>query len=81
MLYEDPPDRVRESLRDTPPGDWFVFETFAADGSLAVGIARGKPDPSLVLVIYQGLSESVARDAARRLTGWHRGQGRNIAAE
>jgi hypothetical protein len=75
---DDDPDRVRERLRGAAPGDWFVFETFAADGSLAVGVARGAPDPSAVLVVYEGLSEAVAADAAAGLARWHRSQGRRI---
>jgi hypothetical protein len=81
VSYDDDPDRVRDRLRDTAPGDWFVFETFAADGSLAVGVARGTPDPSLVLTVYRDLPESVARAAARGLARWHRSQGRDIAAD
>jgi hypothetical protein len=48
-LYEDDPERER--LRQAVSGDWFVFETFAADGSLAIGMNRGEPDPRLVLVV------------------------------
>ena len=76
--YEDDPERVGERLRMTMPGHWFAFETFAADGSLAVGVDRGRPDPSLFLVVYEGLSEGVARAAAEGLARWHRGQGRDI---
>ncbi len=67
MPDQDSPDRIQERLTETPPGDWFVFETFAADGSLAVGVAQGHPDPSVVLIVYQGLPEPVARAAARDL--------------
>lgn len=79
MPNQDSPDRIREWLTETPPGDWFVFETFAADGSLAVGVAQGDPDPTAVLIVYQGLTEPVARAAAHDLDGWHRSQGRDIA--
>ena len=78
FTYEDDPERVREHLRRTTPGDRFVFETFAADGLLAVGGVRGKPDPRLVLAVYEGLTEPVARAAAAGLARWYRGQGRNI---
>ena len=81
MHDDDDPDRVRERLRRTAPGDWFVFETFAADGSLAVGIAQGAPDPSLLLVVYEGLSEAAAKAAAQSLARWHRSQGRRIAVD
>ncbi len=77
-LYEDDPERVRERLRWTLPGDWFVFETVAADGSLAIGIVEGAPDPSLLLVVYERLSEAVAEEAAQGLARWYRGRGRDI---
>ena len=77
--YQNDPDRVRPLLRETPPGDWFVFETVAADGGLAVGLAQGPPDPGLVLVVYRGLTQPVAAAAARGLARWHRRHGRNIA--
>jgi hypothetical protein len=79
MLYEDDPELVRERLRRMLPGDWYVFEAFSADGSLAIGVARGTPDPSLVLVIYEGLSEAAAKAAANGLTRWKHSQGRNSA--
>ncbi len=77
-LYEDDSDLVRERLRRTMPGDWYVFETVSADGSLAVGVAQGTPNPNFVLVVYDGLSEAVAEAAARGLAQWYRSQGRNI---
>lgn len=77
-LYEDDPQRVRERLRQAVSGDWFVFETFAADGSLAIGMNRGEPDPRLVLVVYEGLSQTVAEAAAYGLARWYHRQGRNI---
>jgi hypothetical protein len=77
--YDDDPERVREHLLRTVPGDWFVFETFAADGSLAVGIAHGAPDPRQIMVVYESLSKTEAEAAAQGLARWHRAQGRNIA--
>jgi hypothetical protein len=80
-VYQDDPERVREHLRRMATGDWFVFETFAADGSLAIGVAQGIPDPSLVLVVYERLTKAVADAAAQGLARWHHGQGRNIALD
>lgn len=80
-LYEVDPERVRDRLRDTAPGNRFVFKTFAADGSLSVGVARGRPDPSLVLVVVRDSTESVALAAARGPARWHRSQGRITAAD
>jgi hypothetical protein len=71
-VYQDDPERVREHLRRMATGDWFVFETFAADGSLAIGVA---------LVVYERLTKAVADAAAQGLAGWHHGQGRNIALD
>lgn len=76
--YEDDPDRVRPLLRQTAPGHWYVFEIFAADGGLAVGLGQGTPDPTFVLVVYEGLSRPVAAAAARGLARWHRRRGRDI---
>ncbi len=79
MLFEDDPELVREWLRGTAPGDWYVFEAFAADGSLTIGVARGTPDPGLVIVIYEGLAEAVAKTAASGLSRWKLRQGRDGA--
>jgi hypothetical protein len=76
--YDDDPERVGERLRRAAPGDWFVFETFAADGSLAIGVARGSPSPEAALIVYAGLSREVAAAAAGGLARWHRRQGRAI---
>lgn len=46
-----------------PP--WFVFKSIAADGSWSVGIARGTPDSSAVIVIAEGLSRARAVTIAR----------------
>ncbi|MBA2469586.1 MAG: hypothetical protein H0V37_09300 [Chloroflexia bacterium] len=58
------------------PGDWFVFETFGADGTLAIGVARGMPDPSAVMVVRDGLTRMAARDVAVRLAEEYRSVGR-----
>lgn len=79
LAYIDNPDRVKQRLQGEARGNWFVFETFAADGSLAIGIGRGKPDPTMQLVVYEGLSQEVAESAAQGLAQWYRDQGRNIA--
>ena len=76
----DDPDRVRERLHSTPSGEWFVFETFAADGSLAVGAATGEPDPTAVQVVYAGLTRDVAEAAARGLARWRRDRGHRFPA-
>jgi hypothetical protein len=73
--YEDDPELVRGRLRRTTSGDWYVFEVLAADGTLAIGVARGAPDRSLVLVVYEGLSEAVAHEAADGLTRWKHSSG------
>ena len=80
ILYEQDPELVREHLRGAEPGDWHVFEAFSADGSLTIGVARGTPDPSLVIVIYEGLTEAVAKAAASGLSRWRLGHGR-VAAD
>lgn len=77
--YEDDPERVRDRLSRRPQGDWYVFETFAADGSLAVGVVRGAPDPAAVLIVHADLPEEIAEAAARGVARWHRRQGRAIA--
>lgn len=88
----DDPDRVRRriaadqaaALSDPTanqaerPGRWSVFETIAADGSLAIGITAGAPDPSAVMVVYVGLAEPVAKRAAAGLAGWYRDHGRDV---
>lgn len=75
------PELVRQRLRLTAPGDWYVFETFAADGTRAIGVARGIPDPSICLVVYEGSSQPVAAAAAAGLARWHRDQGRDVGAD
>jgi hypothetical protein len=79
--YDDDPERVREHLRRTTPGAWFVFETVAADGSLALGVARGTPEPTAHLVVYDGLTEPIALAAAEGLARWYRRTGRLPVAE
>jgi hypothetical protein len=56
LLYADDPEIVKQELKGASKGDWFVFETFAADSSLAVGIGQGTPDPTTQLVVYEGLA-------------------------
>lgn len=79
ILYEQDPELVRKRLRGAEPGDWYVFESFAADGSLTIGVARGTPDPGLLIVIYEGLTETVAKAAASGLSRWRLRQGRDGA--
>ena len=60
------------------PEDWFVFETFGADGTLAIGAARGTPDPSAGMVVRDGLTRRAACDEARRLAVEHRAKGMRL---
>jgi hypothetical protein len=60
----------------TEPEDWFVFETLGADGTLAIGVARGVPDVSAVMVVRDGLTRRDASDVARRLAVERRESGR-----
>lgn len=57
------------------PDDWFVFETFGADGTLAIGTARGTPDPSAGMVVRDGLTRRAANEVASRLATAHRAEG------
>lgn len=90
--YQDHPDRVRRRIAadhaaalgdstsnaDARPGPWSVFETIAADGSLAIGMTAAVPDPSAVMIVYEDLSEQVAKLAAAGLAAWYRNQGRDV---
>lgn len=67
--FDDDPDWVRTTLKSTRSGPWFVFETFAADGSLAIGISSTTLPPGTVMVVYDGLTKGVAEQAA---AGYHR---------
>jgi hypothetical protein len=58
------------------PEDWFVFETFGADGTLAIGVAQGTPDPSAVIVVRDGLTRKAARELAARLAAEYQEAGR-----
>lgn len=58
--------------------DWFVFETFGADGTLAIGVARGVPDPSMGMVIRDGLTRKAAGEVASRLAAEYRAAGRPL---
>ena len=82
-FFRDDPTTVRERLAafDGPQslvGDWFVFETISADGSLAIGIWQGRPDPSRVMIVYENLTERVATLAAQGLVDWYRERGREV---
>lgn len=67
--FDDDPDRVRTTLRTTHSGPWLVFETLAADGSLAIGISPRSLPPGAAMVVYDGLTRDVAEQAA---AGYHR---------
>lgn len=54
---------------------WYVFETFVADGTLAIGVAQGTPDPSTVMIVREGLTRGVAYEAAAHLAKRHRDHG------
>lgn len=63
FFYGDP-ENVRERLTHYPDastinGTWHVYETISADGTLAVGIAEGKPDRGIVMIVYENLSRPV----------------------
>jgi len=55
--------------------DWFVFETFDADGTLAIGVDRGPPDPSAGIVVRDGLTRKAANEVASRLATEYRAKG------
>ena len=65
---------------DAEDGGWFVFETFAADGTLAVGVAAGRPDPSQVLVVHEGLSHAAAIEAVAAHARQRQREGRTLAS-
>lgn len=69
-------------IDDAPPEprDWFVFETFGADGTLATGVARGTPEPSAGMVIATGLTRRAAHEVARRRVAEHREAGLTLDA-
>ncbi len=78
-VFRDDPDRVRQRLLECADcGDWYVFETISADGSLAIGIAEGEPNPGSVMLVYEHLSRSIAIRAAQGLVDWYRDRGRNV---
>lgn len=56
-------------------GDWYVYETFAADGSFAVGIREGDHDPSEVMLIADRMSHAEAIRRARRHADEYRRDG------
>lgn len=61
--------------RPGDPATWYVFETFVADSSLAIGVAQGTPDPSILMIVDQGLTRRAAHDIAARLAREHRARG------
>ncbi len=82
-FFRDDPIIVRERLTKLPnweryTGDWTVFETISADGSLAIGIWQGTLDPSRVMIVYENLAERVATLAAQGLVDWYRERGREV---
>ncbi len=82
-FFRDDPTNVRERLaatesRERHTGDWYVFETISADGSLAVGVWQGEPDPSRVMIVYENLAQRVATLAAQGLVDWYRERGRDV---
>lgn len=58
------------------PDNWFVFETFGAGGTLAIGVAQGTPDPSAVMVVRDGLTRTAAYKVAARLAAEYQESGR-----
>lgn len=62
------------------PEDWFVFETLGADGSLAIGVAQGTPDPSAVMVVRDGLTRTAAQEFAARLAAAYWEAGRQLGS-
>ena len=82
-FFRDDPTNVRELLaslegRQDHHGDWCVFETISADGSLAIGIWQGRPDPSRVMIVYESLTQRLATLAAQGLVDWYRDRGRTV---
>ncbi len=82
-FFRDDPTNVRERLasmdgHERHTGDWYVFETISADGSLAVGIWQGPPDPSRVMIVYEKLTQRSATLAAQGLVDWYRERGRTV---
>lgn len=65
----DEPDQVRPKLKTLPSGSWSVYETFAADGSLSIGISPKLLPPGTAMVVYNGLTKTAAEQAA---AGYHR---------
>lgn len=65
---------VKAKVEDTN-GDWYVYETFAADGSFAVGILEGENDPSEVMLIADRMSHAEAIRRAKRHADEYRRDG------
>lgn len=70
--FVDDPERVLLLLESQPAGPWCVFETFAADGSLAIGISATPLPPGTLMVVYEGLTRNIAEQAAAGLHRWRR---------
>lgn len=82
-FFRDDLERVHQQLLTQPDaaslaGRWHVYETISADGTLAIGIAEGMPDPGIVMVVYENLSRPVALLAAKGLATWYRDCGREV---
>lgn len=63
------PGEWSSGLRLPHTAPWVVFETLAADGSLAIGISPWPLPANAAMVVYDGLTE---RDAEQVATGYHR---------
>ena len=61
--------------RGETSGDWYVFETFAADGSFAIGIREGVHDPLEVMLVQDRLSRDEAIRIAKRHAADYRREG------
>jgi hypothetical protein len=61
--------------RSGGPATWYVFETFVADGSLAIGMAQGEPNPAMAMIVQAGLTRAAAQEVAARLAREHRARG------
>ena len=70
QCLDDDPEYVREVLASMPTGPWYVFETFAADGSPAIGTSSTPAPSGALMVVYEGLTREVAERAAASLHRW-----------
>jgi hypothetical protein len=60
---------------EDPNGDWYVYETFDADGAFAVGIREGEHDPSEEMLIADRMSRTEAIRRAKRHADEYRRDG------